>query len=1043
MSSRRRDVRGGQPHIQPSSGGGEPVEDLQPISGSELLRRYRASAGLTQEELAERAGLSARAIRALEAGTRRLPHRDTLSLLASALELSPSERRQLELSIRQQRRSSTPVPRAFPARRTRLSLVGRHDELALLATSLRDDARPLSLLAGEPGIGKSHLLEAAAELASTLGWTIVSGGCHRHSARQPYAPLVEALAHFLASRTLAQQRHDTQGCAWLIRLLPELAQRTLVPSPTWTLPPEQERRLMFMAVARFLENVGGPAGTLLVLDDLHWAGTDALDLLAFLVRETRGQRVRIIGAYRDTDVSPADPLALLLADLARDEMLTWAPLGPLAGNEAAQLLVELFAGSDAAVVTPDEQALILSRAGGVPFFLVCCAQEARVRSHGRPGGRADGAFAGPWTAAQSIRQRVALLDESASDILAIAAVAERAVPRPALLLVAEGLGQSEHETLKALELTTRSRLLVERADGTYAFAHDLIRETLSAEVSGARRATLHRRLGAALGELHPGDDRAAELAWHFALGDDLARAIPQALRAGDHAEAVYAHAEAERHYRAAAEWARTIGDRAHEGEALEKLADVVFRLAHYREAYDCLERAITIYRSSESWERLAWATCQIARAGEPLRKTEASLRRLDQLFTLLASVATRHEGGADTTVAGAGPPETMLSRAARADAVVTPKTSARLYLCLTTRHLFLGHYRDVFEPSERAVHYARLAGDLRIESLAYSFRAEAQLAQGQVSAAAASLALGRERAEASGDVEALYIALEGIVNVHESQARPSEARAVLEQMLEVSRRLGDVGYVGDTLCALGAFSFLLGEWDQARSYLLEARDSVRHSEFNRSRTPATVLALLELMPSERDASDDTNSREAGAAENVWIWTRALLAERDILASRAASAAAGLRETIHRLEAEPGSKCYLLAPLAWAESELGERENAIALLAEARQVAEALGNRMVLVDIERVEALLALQACRWEDARQALDRSLEICRAMPYPYAEAKALLVYGDLCAATSGWAQARSHYAQALGICERLGERLYHAHIQMAIRKMPGDERA
>src|SRR5438132_4173588 len=63
----------------------------QPAAFGELLKRYRLSAGLTQEGLAERAGLSERAISHLERGARRAPQRATLQLLAEALGLSGEE----------------------------------------------------------------------------------------------------------------------------------------------------------------------------------------------------------------------------------------------------------------------------------------------------------------------------------------------------------------------------------------------------------------------------------------------------------------------------------------------------------------------------------------------------------------------------------------------------------------------------------------------------------------------------------------------------------------------------------------------------------------------------------------------------------------------------------------------------------------------------------------------------------------------------------------------------------------------------------------
>lgn len=1010
------------------------MADLEPVSGGDLLKRYRIGAGLTQEELAERAGLSARAIRALESGAHRTPRRDTLTLLATALNLSAIERQRLELSMRQRSQPASRTTVSVAAPRPLSPFVGRQFERERITRFLGDASdTPLLLVAGQPGIGKTRLLEEAAGQAQALGLPIFRAGCHRRSAQQPYSPFVEALTRFLATRSDAQRRLDVQGCAWLVRLLPELAQTTLAPSLAWTLAPEQERRLMFAAVARFLANVSGPSGALLLLDDLHWAGVDALDLLGALLREPHSAPIRVIAAYRDTDVAAGDPLPMLLGDLAREELAASVPLAPLDHANATKLLAALLA--DAPESLGDAESRLLSRAGGVPFYLVSCAQEARVSAQTASGERP---FTVPWSAAESIRQRAILLGRPARDMLTLAAVAEHALPHAALLSAASALGHDERISLSALDETIHARLMTETAGGAYRVTHDLIWETLAFDLTSARRTALHRAIAEALERLPPTQRRDEELAWHFSQGDALARALPYALQAGDHAEATYANHEAAAHYITAAAWAQTLGDQAGEGAALEKLAQVAYRMARYEEAFDALTRAASIYRARRQWERLIWATTERIRMAEPLHTLEAGLA---QVYTLVAELTAAADGRDRPPIAeplgSVGlTPDQLLARVERIATLVSPGAVARLLLCLTTRLLFSGRHTETLTPSEQTIHYAHLAGNLRVESLAYAFRSEALLAQGMVEEASDSAELGRQRGMESGDLEAVYVALEARVNIYESQAEPALAIATLRDMQEVSGRLGDATYLGDTSTALAAYSFLVGAWNDARRYLADATGAKRHNEFHRWRSPESILTALDLAQQPSPANELPDAQDV-AVGHVWIWTLAGLAERDILSGRADVAVTRLRQVIAQVEGSRDSACYLLAPLAWAQLATGQRDEANATLALARETAARLRNRMALVDIERIAAHLAIAEGRWDDARHALDASLLMCAAMPYPYAEVKARLLAGDTEANARQPQQARTHYEQALAICERLGERLYRARIEEALRRL------
>jgi predicted ATPase/transcriptional regulator with XRE-family HTH domain len=141
----------------------------EPTMLSAVLKRYRLAAGLSQEALAARAELSARAISDMERGLRRAPHPDTLERLAAALRLSPQQRALLVGAARPQARvtaeASPPAPLpSLPVPPT--ALLGRelervHARSLLLAGSVR-----MVTLTGPAGVGKTRLgLEVARDLA--------------------------------------------------------------------------------------------------------------------------------------------------------------------------------------------------------------------------------------------------------------------------------------------------------------------------------------------------------------------------------------------------------------------------------------------------------------------------------------------------------------------------------------------------------------------------------------------------------------------------------------------------------------------------------------------------------------------------------------------------------------------------------------------------------------------------------------------------------------------------------------------------------------
>jgi tetratricopeptide (TPR) repeat protein/transcriptional regulator with XRE-family HTH domain len=965
------------------------------LSFGALLKRERLARGLTQETLAEHAGLSSRAISDLERGINRAPRKETLRLLADALQLAPDERAQLEAAFH--RSTTAPaVPAATPERRlfsdaTRVPLAGRAREVALLSQHLAGKEPPLLLLAGEPGIGKSRLLAEAAQRASAQGWTVLKGQCHRRSSQEPYAPLLEAVEYHLHQQPPGQQRLNLQGCSWLVRLLPELADTALVPTPSWMATPEQERRLMYAAVARYLANIAGPAGTLLVLDDFQWAGTDALDLLASLLRSMKDQPVRFLGAYRSTEVISGHPLSILLTDLALAGLVAQEQVGPLSPQEARSLLRTLL--EHEGLPTPLQEQ-VLSRAGGVPFFLMSCAQalQADIRE-------GQAVLTIPSNVVESIRQRVSVLPESAQDVLKTAAVIGRRAS--GALLAALG-GPDEHILLAALDAACQGALLVEVEADVYQFAHDLIHDVVLADLGGRRRKVFHQRIAEAL-EYQSGAAPVEQLAYHFTRAGNEVKAAFYLELAGKRAEQLHAPAEAEGYYRALVPLLERLERPATIAEICERWGKVLHTLARYDEALEVCERVVHLAEALGDQEQMWRALSEIGKSHVRRGTAQEGLRRLEGLY----------------------------------ERIETNTPSPALVTMETTRAaLYYGCQRFIEERAvaERAVALARIVGEeaLLVKAL-HALCLASSWSLVPVAEFAPLLEELIARAEQIGDLWCLSHALRWAGMMHLEQGHLERQQREFDRAVEAAERLGDPAQIANLRARRAYSTFQTGHWTQAR---LDYEEAMKYlSQVRQYRGTGVVLARRgELAMAEGRWEEATHDLTEGIrlAEQTgdlegWIAGHSCLGECELLEGQPGAA----YERLSRVHQRLGQLASQLL-LAWAALELGQLEEAEVLLTQSLEKATAAGSRITRGETLSVSARLSTLQRRWSEAAALLEQALASVAGLPY--LEAKAHYGYGLLYRQQGATQFARKHFEAALAICTRLGERLYARQIEVEL---------
>jgi predicted ATPase len=405
------------------------------------------------------------------------------------------------------------------------TFVGRVEELHLLEAARRraaDGEPAVVLVGGEAGVGKTRLIAELTTRCVADGTRVLAGGCVPvGDGGLAYAPIAEALRDTTSEEGVAAVR-ELVGPSWaeLARILPVLGE------PASSLPPGPAAQLrLFELLLRLLGRLSDQAPLVLVVEDLHWADQSTRDLLVFLVRNLRRERLLLVGTYRDDE--PGQPrLGAYLAALDRGGPVQRLELPRLDRTETAAQLTGIL-GAAPAVDLVDS---LFARSEGNPFF----TEEllGRVRA---------GSATLPTTLRDLLQGRIEALPEQAQQVLRAAAVGGRQVLHRLLAAVA---GLDEGRLGGALRAAVTHQLLTNHEDG-YRFRHALLREVVDAGLLAGERARLHAAYAHALTEwpeLSVGSPAvaAAELAVHWDAAGELDRALPARAQAGLAAEQAHA-----------------------------------------------------------------------------------------------------------------------------------------------------------------------------------------------------------------------------------------------------------------------------------------------------------------------------------------------------------------------------------------------------------------------------------------------------------------------------------------------------------------------
>ena len=550
-----------------------------------------------------------------------------------------------------------------------ITIVGRQREAALLWEGIQSAERgrlAVAWLAGEPGIGKTRLLDAVASRALDAGMVVRRGGAFDAEGMPPYLPFLEALGQHVRATSPDDLRAQVGPFASVLAtILLEVPARLGATPAAYSLPPDQARLRLYEAVASLLAAIADERPLVLILDDLQWADPASLDLLRYVARRQQTSRLCILGAYRTGEVAHRPEFERTLAALENLRVLRPIAVETLSRDDVSAMAALALRGP----VDENVSAELHLQSEGNPFFAeellrewqataaIVCQGGVWVRAASPP--QATGSP--PPSIARVIRQRLARLSSETLSLLRTAAIIGRTFD---VSLLAEASGSLPEDVEGCLRDALAAQLVRAGPANSFSFTHDMLRECLYEDVTATRRQRLHGFIGLAL-ERRPepvDTQRLAELAFHFARSGDRERGARYARQAAARALDTLAFAEAMTGFQTALRLTAE-GDSAR-GELLLGLGDAAVLAGAEAEAAVAFAQAQAWFQSrgevalaaraahalGHSW----WRQEEIARARtafeaarallEP-RSGPALVRLLVDLGTLLAVSAHEHAAG--------------------------------------------------------------------------------------------------------------------------------------------------------------------------------------------------------------------------------------------------------------------------------------------------------------------------------------------------------------------------------------------------------------
>ncbi len=399
------------------------------------------------------------------------------------------------------------------------AFVGREKELEELQKSMEEVLKGRGsavFISGEAGIGKTTLTRQFMAKAVSRGFLVMKGRAY-YSTEEPYLPIKEALEGYVV---------EIMNNAPLL----EARDSKFV---------EMQRAAIFYEITKKIKKLAEDRPILLFLDDIHWMDAASLKFLHYLAEHTRDSRVMIIATYRPEDMN--SELEEVMRRMSRDSLLHVIQLKPLSKEDMKIIVYNILSSADDEVVEA-----VYRKTGGNPLFAKELLMELKDMGLSR-GGVLDEDIPLPQMIRDIIDERFSKLSEREKTMVSYASLIGDFVE---IHLIANLMGVDELEIVEMGSNVVKNGIWVESEEEGFMFKHSIIREGIEKKLSALKKKYMHGKIAAEMermyGELHYQD-----IAYHYKKAGKEDKAFEYYIKAGEHAEKIYAYENAIKMYQEA------------------------------------------------------------------------------------------------------------------------------------------------------------------------------------------------------------------------------------------------------------------------------------------------------------------------------------------------------------------------------------------------------------------------------------------------------------------------------------------------------------